>query len=64
MPTFHAIRTRLAEELGDLCEAFYSAQERIEEGDLLDAVQGRFDSLRGNAGAGFETCGPGTVVKS
>ena len=45
MKTLHDIRNRIIEELRDLYEAFYVAQERIEESEFVEATRTRIKAL-------------------
>jgi hypothetical protein len=45
MKTLHDIRNRIAEELRDLYEAFYAAQERIEDSEFIETTRNRIKSI-------------------
>ena len=63
MRTFHNMRKRVVDEFSDLCEALCTAQEWLEEGDLVNEVRSGFDTLTGKGERGFEKYEPHAALK-
>ena len=62
MTTLRKIKQRLTDELSELYEALYAAQEWIEEGESGDRLGARFDSF-GQKALGLGGCEPRSFSK-
>ena len=45
MNTLRTLKEKISDEIHQLHEAFFAAQERLEEGEWLEAARSRLDSL-------------------
>jgi hypothetical protein len=63
MTTLRKIKHRLAAEFSELYEAFYAAQEWIEEGDIFGAARSGLDSLNEKTRVGLGNCDSHVALK-